>query len=71
MPVFLTEPPQIQTSPSPRKQKKHTVKRTRPDAYVGADTLALELVPEAVSVRSSRHEKHQGRQQDTSRSVKF
>ncbi|XP_053398697.1 golgin subfamily B member 1-like isoform X2 [Mercenaria mercenaria] len=67
MPVFLTEPPQMHTSPSPRKQKKHT-KRTRQNGYISGENLALDLISEPVTVRSSRQEKHHGKQLETSRS---
>lgn len=65
MPVFLTEPPQIHPSPSPRKQKKQT-RRTRTNVY--NDELALSLVP---VVRSSRQEKNQGKSLETARSVRM
>lgn len=73
MPVFLTEPPQIQTSPSPRKQKKKTEK-SRKQINVVHDCLNhdenLSLVPaNTVAVKSTRHEYKQTRNQDTARSV--
>lgn len=63
-PVFMTEPPQIHSSPSPRKQKKRR-RRRQTNGYYG-DELAL---PEPATVKTPRYEKYQGMQQETARSV--
>lgn len=69
MPVFLTEPPQIPSnpSPSPRKQKKSRVSRTN-GYQVNELSVALVESPNPRRSRSPRVEK-KIKDQDTARSV--